>query len=124
MEDVPKNVAADIKEADFPPSPIAANGLREPIRTSLEMVREIEITKVEFDAFWFESVKDGVAYFFRWLGEPRSTILVVWNDDGPTHTECRKVGDLIVSEAESMPIIAAITQMFRDAGFGRDKTDH
>jgi hypothetical protein len=124
MKDVPKNVAADIKEADFPPSPIAASGLLEPIRTWVEMVREIEITKVEFDAFWFESVKDGVAYFFRWMGEPRSTILVVWNDDGPTHIECRKVGDLIASEAESRPMIAEITQMFRDAGFGRDKADN
>jgi hypothetical protein len=88
------------------------------------MLRETEITKVEFDVFWFDSVKDGVAYFFRWLGEPRSTILVVWNNDGPTHIEYRKVGDLIGSEAESMPMIAEITHMFRSAGLGRNKTDH
>ena len=124
MGDVPKNVAADIKDGDFPPPPIAASGLLVPIRTWLEMVRETEITKVEFDAFWFESVKDRVAYFFRWLGEPRSTILVVWNDDGPTHIECRKVGDLLATEAESMPMIAEIAHMFRSAGFGRDKIDH
>jgi hypothetical protein len=124
MEDVSKNKAADIEEGDFPSPPIAASGLLVPIGTWLEMLRETEITKVEFDAFWFDSVKDGVAYFFRWLGEPRSTILVVWNNDGPTHIECRKVGDLIASEAESMPMIAEITHMFRSAGFGRDKTDH
>lgn len=29
------------------------------------MNRETQITKVEFDLFWYDSVADGVAYFFR-----------------------------------------------------------
>ena len=81
MEGVSKNMAVDIEERDFPFSANCGQRLLVPIGTWLEMLRETEITKVEFDVFWFDSVKDGVAYFFRWLGEPRSTILVVWNND-------------------------------------------
>lgn len=81
------------------------------------MFREETTTGVEFDAFWHESVEQGVAYFFRWLGEPRSTVLVVWDKEGLTHVECRKTGDLYLSTAESMPIIAELGRAFRSAGF-------
>lgn len=47
------------------------------------MFREAAITGVEFDLFWYDSVEEGVAYLFSWLGEPRSTVLVVWNDERP-----------------------------------------
>lgn len=88
------------------------------------MYRETEITGVEFDLFWYDSVEAGAAYFFRWIGEPRFTVLVVWNDEGPAHIECRKIGDLLASATESLPIIETVTQLFRDAGFGREKADH
>jgi len=105
---------------DFPTPPFVGSELLVPITSWHEMHRETEVTKVEFDLFWYDSVNDGAAYFFRWLGEPRSTVLVVWNDAGPTHIECRKIGDLLASDTESAPIIAEVTQMFRSAGFGRD----
>ena len=43
-----------------------------------------------------DSVEDCNAYFFRWLGDPRSTVLVVWDKKKPTHIECRKSGDWIM----------------------------
>jgi hypothetical protein len=88
------------------------------------MLRERAVTSVEFDLFWYKAVENGVAYFFSWLGEPRSTVLVVWNDEKPTHIECRKVSDLEMSETETPPILTEITQMFRGAGFWRGETSH
>ena len=114
--------ATDTKtQCDFPTPPVVGSELLVPITSWHEMHRETEAAKVEFDLFWYDSVNNGAAYFFRWLGEPRSTVLVVWNDDGPTHIECRKVGDLLASDAESATIIAEVTQMFRSASFGRDR---
>jgi hypothetical protein len=81
------------------------------------MFHEKQVTGVEFDEFWYESVEEGVAYFFSWLGNPRSTVLVVWNDKEPTYIECRKVGDQLASEIEAASIHAEITQLFRNAGF-------
>lgn len=117
--------ANDIEaQTTFPPAPIAASEVLAPINSWVEMFRETEITRVVFDLFWLESVEAGCAYFFSWMAEPRSTVLVVWNDEGPTHIECRKVGDLLASEAESLPIISAVTQSFRSAGFGSGRLDH
>ena len=120
-----RNKAHDIAaKAAFPSPPIAASELLVPITSWPEMFRETEATGVEFDLFWYERVEDGIAYFFSWLGEPRSTVLVVWNSEGPTHIECRKMGDLPATETESLPIIATITHLFRGAGFWRDKLSH
>lgn len=110
--------------AVFPPAPVGASDFLVPITSWPEMFRETEATGVEFDLFWYDKVEEGVAYFFSWLGEPRSTVLVVWDEDGPTHIECRKGNDLLATEAESMPIIAAITHMFRGAGFWRKSASH
>lgn len=120
-----KNKATDTEaKAAFPPAPIAATDLLVPITSWPEMHRETAATGVEFDLFWYDSVNEGVAYFFSWMGEPRSTVLVVWNDKEPTHIECRKVGDLPASSAESQPVIAAVTKLFRDAGYWRETTNH
>lgn len=120
-----KNRANDSQaRAEFPPPPVAASELLVPITSWPAMYRETEITGVEFDLFWYDSVEEGAAYFFSWLGEPRSTVLVVWNDQGPTHIECRKVGDLPASPTESLPIDAAVMHVFRSAGFGSQKADH
>jgi len=88
------------------------------------MFRETEVTGVEFDLFWYGAVQDRVAYFFSWFGHPRSTVLVVWTDEGPTHIECRKGNDLLISSTESAPIIADITHVFRRAGFGHGQASH
>jgi len=117
--------ANDIEEKTaFPPAPVAASEVLVPITSWVEMFREKEITRVEFDLFWLENVEAGAAYFFSWMADPRSTVLVVWDDEGPTHIECRKVGDLLTSETESLPIISAVTQSFRSAGFGSRRLDH
>ncbi len=108
----------------FPPPPIHGGELLVPITSWPEMHHETGITKVEFDLFWYEGVTDGGAYFFRWLGEPRSTVLVVWNDVGPTHIECRKIGDVLLSGEESANITAEVTSAFRAAGYWRDMADH
>jgi hypothetical protein len=120
-----KKRTSDTKlEGAFPPPPVEASNLLVPITTWSEMFRETELTGVEFDKFWYDSVEDGRAYFFRWLGEPRSTVLAVWNDERPTHIECRKNGDLLASADESERIIAEVTQLFRNAGFWREHVKH
>lgn len=108
----------------FPAPPIQRTELLVPIASWPEMHRETQITKVEFDLFWYDSVADGVAYFFRWLGQPRSTVLVVWNDERSTHIESRKMGDLLLSAEESANITAEVTSAFRAAGYWRDMAHH
>ncbi len=108
----------------FPAPPVVGSDLLVPITSWPEMHLETEVTDVEFELFWYDSVNDGAAYFFRWLGEPRSTVLIVWNDDGPTHIECRKMGDVLASDAESAPIITEIARLFGGTNFGRDRTAH
>jgi hypothetical protein len=120
-----KSKANDTKaKAAFPPPPVAASELLVPITSWPQMFRETATLGVEFDLFWYDSVEEGVAYFFSWLGEPRSTVLVVWSDEGPTHIECRKVNDLLATPSECLPIIAEVTQMFRRAGFWRGTANH
>jgi hypothetical protein len=110
--------------AAFPPPPVAASGLLVPITSWPELVREAAITGVKFDLFWYDRVEEEVAYFFSWLGEPRCTVLVVWNDEWPAHIEGRKANDLLATPTEHLPIIAEVTQMFRGAGFWREKATH
>jgi hypothetical protein len=108
----------------FPPPPVEGSELLVPITTWAEMFRETEVTGVEFEEFWDKQVNDGVAYFFSWLGEPRSTVLVVWDDERPTHIECRKGGDLLFSAAESDQIVAEVTYLFRKSGFWQNQVNH
>lgn len=101
----------------FPAPPVEASEFLVPITTWAEILREAEVTGIIFDELWYDSIEDGVAYFFRWLGEPRSIVLVVWNDDRPTHIECWKCGDLPISADESERIIAEVVLLYRKAGF-------
>jgi hypothetical protein len=112
------------REIAFPPPPVVGTSVLVPIASWQDMLRETALMRVEFDAYWLEVVEEGVAYFFRWLGEPRCTVLVVWTEDRPTHIECRGTGDLELSPAECLPIVAAVTQVFRDAGFWRGDATH
>ena len=109
---------------DFPPPPIEGSERLVPIRSWADMFFEMQVTSVEFDAFWYESVEEGVAYFFSWLGSPRSTILVVYDDDPSTHIECRTVGDILLPEAEAIPIITEVIHLFRSAGYWQDEAHH
>lgn len=108
----------------FPRSPVQGNTQLIPITSWPEMHDETRVTKVEFDLFWYESVTEGVAYFFRWLGQPRSTVLVVWNNQGPTHIECRTMGDVLVSPQDSAEIVAEVTSAFRAAGYWQHMAEH
>lgn len=101
----------------FRPSPIKASPLLDPIPSWTEMQRETKAMAVEFDLFWNDSIADGVAYFFRWLGEPRATVLVVWEATGPTHIECRKQGDVLLSGVEAAPVVAEVKRLFHEEGF-------
>lgn len=101
----------------FTRPPVKASKVLVPITTWPAIFQEAKVTGIIFDQFWHDSVEDSVAYLFRWLGEPRSTVLVVWEEDGPTHIEARKSRDLPLSAGELEPIIAEVTMLFRDAGF-------
>jgi hypothetical protein len=101
----------------FTRPPVKTSEVLVPIAPWPAIFQEAKVTGIIFYEFWHDSVEDGVAYFFRWLGEPRSTVLVIWEVDGPTHIEARKSGDLPLSAGELEPIIAEVTMLFRDAGF-------
>ena len=108
----------------FPPPPVKGSKLIRPITTWPDVFREAKVTGIIVDDFWHDSVEDGVAYFFRWLGEPRATVLAIWNDVMPTHIECRKNGDLPLTLEESERIVAEVTLLFRNAGFWQNHVTH
>ena len=90
-----------------------------PITSWEEMHRETKEVGVEFDDFWLDSVQERVAYFFRWLGSPRATVLVIWQDDRVTHVECRKVGDIELTESEMVPVNAELARIFAKTNFSQ-----
>lgn len=108
----------------FPPPPIKGSKRLIPITSWAEMFREKQVTGVEFDEYWYEGVEAGVVYFFSWLGGPRSTVLVVWNGRHPTHIECRSIGAALISEKDAEPILAEVTQLFKDAGSWQGEAIH
>jgi hypothetical protein len=125
----------------FPPPPVEGTARLIPITSWYEMYRETILNGVEFDLFWLESVEERVAYFFRWIGEPRCTVLVVWSSER-LHIECQKANPaknwgterpavdpregqaVALSAAESLPIEGEVTYLFRDAGFCDTGTLH
>ncbi len=113
-------------EAEYflPLPPIAGSERLVPITSWAEMYSEIQVTGVEFDEFWYESVEEGVAYFFRWIESPRSTILVVWDSDRPTHIECRTIGDILVPDKDAEPMQAEVVHLFRSAGYWQGEAHH
>ena len=118
-----KLLMTDMKlDGAFPLPPIKGSNLLVPITTWVEMFHETQITGVEFDEFWYEKVEEGVAYFFKWHGKPRATVLVVWDEEGPTHIECRTLGDLFISEIEGVSIRAEVVKLFCNAGFWSGKS--
>lgn len=127
MSPSPDSIAAmrnDSVDVPFPPPPIEASDFLLPITSWEDMFIEMRITGVDFDAFWDESIEEGVAYFFRWVGSPRATVLVVWDDEQPTHIECRTCGDRQISDDEAQPIIDDVVRLFHEAGFWRNVAHH
>lgn len=94
--------------------PVAPSPLLTPIRTWLEMYRESLETGVVFDAFWYESVVDGTACFFRWTGEPRATVVAIYSSDGVLRVECRKRGGAEPTPAEMVPMRLEVTRVFAE----------
>ena len=119
-----RQIQAEKGKDRFPESPVDADDLLVPITCWSGIYRESQITGIEFDQFWYESVEERVAYFFSWLGSPRSTVLVIWDEESLVHIECRTLGDLLVSEQEAEPIVAKVVNEFRQAGFWQDRVLH
>lgn len=90
-----------------------------PITTWLEMHHEANATQVEFEYFWYEHLYCDVVYFFRWLGDVRATVLVVWDCNGPTYIECRKRSDALMDDQESAPIVDHVIRAFWTSGLIR-----
>lgn len=111
---------------DFPSPPVHGSELLAPITSWEQMHREAMDVGVEFEHFWFDSVQEHVAYFFRWLGQPRATVLVIWQDDRVTHVECRKMGDIAMTESELTPVNAELSRIFMNTSFtqGDRSRDH
>ena len=103
----------------FPESPIAATDLLIPITSWDGMVCESRITGAELDSFWHERVVDGVCYLYRWLGKPRATVWVIYDDDALRFIECRTLRGRLVPRAEAEPIICEVVKRYRAAGFWR-----
>lgn len=107
---------ADRIDTEFPPSPVAGTAFLRPLRSWREVYEENKVTETEFDAFWYQSVIDGIAYFYSWLGEPRATVLVVRDNAGGLFVECRTVGDRHLSSDESAPIVEHVTKAYSTIG--------
>ena len=78
---------------------------------------ETEVTGVEIDQFWCESIDDGVAYFFKWLGEPRATVLAVAGEQSLTFVECRQSWDKPVGQLAATEVVSTVVKAFGRAGF-------
>lgn len=104
----------------FPPPPIEGDRTLVPIGNWLQMYHEAIATQVEFEYFWFEQVCCEVAYFFSWFSsDVRATVLVVWDCDGPTYIECRKLPDTLVDDHERALIVNHVVHAFWAAGLIR-----
>ena len=101
----------------FPACPVTGSSLLKPISCWTQMTAEFRSIEIEYDTFWDESVHDGVAYFFRWFGEPSAIVLAVFDDRNLTHVEARKIGDIELSKIEISPIMQAVIGQFASAGY-------
>jgi hypothetical protein len=84
----------------------------QPIRSWPDLVTETRVTGIEFDAFWDACVCDEVAYFFRWFGSVRATVLVVFEPDGPIFIEVRRAPDVEVKGRDAEPVIREVLRLF------------
>jgi hypothetical protein len=106
---LPSDVAID---DSFPPVPVAASSLPKPITTWRDIFDESTASGVAFDELREQSVADSAARLFRWFGSPRATVLVVWDDTGPTPVECRKTVDPPLTPSEQAPVVDEVSRSF------------
>jgi hypothetical protein len=102
---------------DWPPPPIPGSARLMPIDSWAAMWEEARATGVELDAYWLDNVEAGVAYYFRWMGEPRATVLVIWGGAEVLHVECRGTGDRKLPASESLEIQEEVQRLFAEEGF-------
>ena len=117
-------LTASKSSGNFPQPPIPGSELLIPITSWESMYAETQVTGVEFEQFWFDSVEEGMAYFFSWLGDPRATVLIVWTDEGPTHIESRTFGDTVVIGTGANAVVATAILQFRNEGYWPNLTEH
>jgi hypothetical protein len=103
---------AAIYAGEFPVPPIPASPALQPIRRWSDMEAEARVTGVQFDAFWDACVGDEIAYFFRWLGRTRATVLVVFEADGPIFIEVRQAPDVEVAGRDAEPVLDEVLRLF------------
>ena len=97
----------------FPPIPVAASSLLRPITTWRDSLDESAASGIAFDELRDQSVADGAACFFRWFGSPRATVLVVWDDTGPMHFECRRTEETPLTPSAQVPVVDELSRRFR-----------
>ena len=88
----PCPVFGDVRERDLPPSPIPASGALAPLRTWAEILEKHRHHGIEFGAFLYESLAEGVCFFYR-SRTPRAIVLVVLDNGQLRHIECRTSGE-------------------------------
>lgn len=107
----------DGADREFPPSPVPPSPVLRPLDAWICVYEECRAMGVAFDAFWYEAVAEGVCYFYRWLGHPRASVLVVFDEKLVKHIECRRKDGAELSADESAPIVAHVAQAFAKAGY-------
>lgn len=105
------NQFPDTADNPFPQPPFAKTELLRPICAWSDMVDEMVITGVDFDEHWYSCVMEGVAYFYRWHGSMRATVLVVFNTYAIVYVEARQFDDQLVPEVEHLLIVDAISEI-------------
>lgn len=103
----------------FPPPPVESSKMLQPLVSREELRTEAKLTGVAVEQFWINCVKDGIAYFFAWHGEPRSTVLVVHNSRNRevTFIEVRTFGDVPVEGPHFRQIAEAVSGAYSVAGY-------
>ncbi len=105
------NQYADTADNPFPPQPFAQTGLLIPICSWSDMAQEMLVTGIEFDEHWYSCVMEEVAYFYKWHGKVRATVLVVFNTDAIVYVEARQFDDQLVPEIEHLLIVNEISEI-------------
>ena len=101
----------------FPAPPVPPTGRLVPIESWYQMVQETQATGVVFDAFWLDSVLDGVANFFEWRGPVRATVLAIWEPGWLRFVESRTMGDHRLDDVNSAAIECEVGHLFAECGF-------
>jgi hypothetical protein len=101
----------------FPAPPIEPTPSLVPLVSWHDVVQEIATTGIEFDGFWLDSVREGVAFLFSWHGRVRATVLAVWEPGLLRHVECRTLGDTLLADEDADLIEIEVRRLFALVGF-------